>query len=79
MKINNDNSRYILGIVSDLTERKELENRLRHSQKMESLGQLAAGVAHEINTPTQYVNDNTLFVRDSFSEIRELLEKFDEL
>lgn len=79
MEISGDNSRYILGIVTDLTERKELENRLRHSQKMESIGQLAAGIAHEINTPTQYVSDNTLFVRDSFSSIKELLEKYNEL
>lgn len=79
MEISGDDSRYILGVVTDLTERKELENRLRHSQKMESIGQLAAGIAHEINTPTQYVNDNTLFVRDSFSEIKDILEKFNEL
>lgn len=79
MEISGDNSRYILGIVTDLTERKELENRLRHSQKMESIGQLAAGIAHEINTPTQYVSDNTLFVRDSFADIRELLKKYNEL
>lgn len=79
MEISGDDSRYILGIVTDLTERKELENRLRHSQKMESIGQLAAGIAHEINTPTQYVNDNTLFVRDSFSDIKDLLGKFNEL
>lgn len=79
MEIDGDDTPYILGIVTDLTERKELENRLRHSQKMESIGQLAAGIAHEINTPTQYVNDNTLFVRDSITDIKDLLGKFNEL
>ena len=63
----------VLGIATDLTDRKVLENKLRHSQKMESIGQLAAGIAHEINTPTQYVSDNTFFVRDSFADVKEML------
>lgn len=66
-------ARHILGVATDLTERKRLENQLRHSQKMESIGQLAAGVAHEINTPTQYVSDNTLFIKESFADISEIL------
>ena len=71
--------RYLLGICTDLTERRELENQLSHAQKMESIGQLAAGIAHEINTPTQYVGDNTRFVRESFSELGGVLGKFTEL
>ncbi len=77
-------SRYVLGIATDLTERKILETQLRHSQKMESIGQLAAGIAHEINTPTQYVGDNTRFIRDGFTDVnniltncRELIKKLD--
>lgn len=66
-------ARHVLGVATDLTERKLLENQLRHSQKMESIGQLAAGVAHEINTPTQYVSDNTLFMQNSFADISEVL------
>lgn len=46
---------------------------------MESIGQLAAGIAHEINTPTQYVSDNTRFIRDSFMDINTVLEKYDQL
>ena len=66
----------ILGIATDLTDRKIMESQLRHSQKMESIGQLAAGIAHEINTPTQYVGDNTRFIRDAFTDFNVLFKKF---
>ncbi|HQU85485.1 MAG TPA: PAS domain S-box protein, partial [Pyrinomonadaceae bacterium] len=70
---------FILGISTDLTERKILESQLRHAQKLESIGQLAAGIAHEINTPTQYVGDNTRFIRDAFTDIQNVLDKYNEL
>lgn len=50
-------------------ERKELAIRYQNAQRLESLGQLAAGVAHEINTPIQFIGDNTTFVRDSISDL----------
>ena len=46
---------------------------------MESIGQLAAGIAHEINTPTQYVGDNTRFISDAFTDINSVLEKYHQL
>jgi PAS domain S-box-containing protein len=56
-------------IVRDISRRKQAESRLRQSQKLESIGQLAAGIAHEINTPTQYLSDNVRFLRDSFGQL----------
>eukprot|EP01022_Parablepharisma_sp_SALTPOND_P012954 TRINITY_DN1687_c1_g1_i1.p1 TRINITY_DN1687_c1_g1~~TRINITY_DN1687_c1_g1_i1.p1 ORF type:complete len:1127 (+),score=285.61 TRINITY_DN1687_c1_g1_i1:17924-21304(+) len=59
----------------DISERKELEQQLSHAQKMESIGQLAAGIAHEINTPAQYVSDNMRFIQESFSDILGLVDR----
>ncbi|HZQ24360.1 MAG TPA: ATP-binding protein [Terriglobales bacterium] len=63
----------LLIIASDVTERRLLEDQLRQAQKLEAIGQLAAGIAHEINTPTQYVGDNTNFLKESWTQIAELL------
>lgn len=69
----------VQGIARDVTERKYLERQLRQSQKMQSIGQLAAGIAHEINTPTQYVGDNLRFIQEAYQAQTQVMEKFDEL
>jgi signal transduction histidine kinase len=56
-----------------------MEVQLHQAQKLESIGQLAAGIAHEINTPTQYVGDNTRFLKDSFDNIANVLQTYEEL
>lgn len=66
----------VQGGFQDITERKELEMQLVHLQKMEAMGELAAGIAHEINTPTQYVGDNAQFLHDAFTD---LISAFDRL
>jgi PAS domain S-box-containing protein len=67
------------GIVRDLTKRKALEAQLATAQKLESVGQLAAGIAHELNTPIQFVGDNTRFLQESFIAIEAILKKVDEI
>jgi PAS domain S-box-containing protein len=67
------------GIARDISERRMMEAQKRHAQRLESIGQLAAGIAHEINTPIQYTMDNTRFLQDSFAEIESLLASYREL
>jgi PAS domain S-box-containing protein len=61
----------------DITRRLRLESQLIQAQKLESIGQLAAGVAHEINTPIQFVSDNVRFLQASFEDILGLIGLWD--
>ena len=68
-----------LMLGNDITERKLLIAQLSQAQKLESIGQLAAGIAHEINTPTQYVADNARFLRDAFDDLHRVLAQYRKL
>ena len=59
----------IIGVGFDITERKFAELRLAQSEHLESIGRLAAGVAHEINTPIQYLNDSVYFIREAMQDL----------
>ncbi|MCG8604766.1 PAS domain S-box protein [bacterium] len=69
----------LLLLASEITVRKHLELQLAQAQKLESVGQLAAGIAHEINTPIQYLGDNTSFLFDAFTDLNKLLKKYGEV
>lgn len=64
---------YLL-LLDDITEKKHLEKSHQQSMYLESIGQLSAGIAHEINTPMQYISDNLTFLKDSFNDTSNALK-----
>ncbi|MFH2056469.1 MAG: PAS domain S-box protein, partial [bacterium] len=73
-------------IVEDLTEshraetvKRDLERRLQETSKLEAVGSLASGIAHEINTPIQFVGDNTHYLSDCFDTLLKLITKHQQL
>jgi two-component system, NtrC family, sensor kinase len=83
IKDQSGNITHFLALKEDITERKQaqqerdlMEIQLREALKLEAVGRLAAGIAHEINTPAQYVGDNTRFLQDSFSSLISVLNMF---
>ncbi|MEW8495464.1 MAG: PAS domain S-box protein, partial [Candidatus Thiodiazotropha taylori] len=80
-----DEKRVVL-TFSDISERKradrermDLERQLNQTHKMEAVGQLAGGIAHEINTPIQYIGDNLKFIKESQQDMQNLLQDYAEL
>jgi PAS domain S-box-containing protein len=68
-----------VGLGRDISQQLVVESQLRQSQKLESIGELAAGIAHEINTPTQYVTSNLQFLHDSCGTYAKSIERCREL
>lgn len=74
--IRDESGRYTMyvSVSRDMTQMLQMEDQLRQHQKLESIGQLAAGIAHEINTPIQFIGDNTRFLSDAFTELHEAIQ-----
>ena len=66
-------------LKEEIHQRKQMEVQLNHAQKMESIGQLAAGIAHEINTPMQFIGDNTRFLEESFQQILQTIKDYEQV
>jgi PAS domain S-box-containing protein len=66
----------IVGVSRDITERKRLELELRQAQKLESVGRLASGIAHEINTPIQFVGDQNRFTGEAMGDLLALVARY---
>lgn len=64
-----------LELQAEVVERKRVETELRLAQKLEAVGKLASGIAHEINTPVQYVSDNVAYVAAAFDSMRAVIER----
>jgi PAS domain S-box-containing protein len=69
----------IVGALQDVTQQKQLEAELAQAQKLESIGQLSAGIAHEINTPTQFIGNNIGFFKDASAEFFGLVDRITKL
>jgi PAS domain S-box-containing protein len=68
----------LIGFFQDISDRKQLEAQLSQSQKLESIGQLAAGIAHEINTPMQCVGGNVEFLKNCYQQVFKVVDTYRE-
>jgi signal transduction histidine kinase len=67
---------HVVCIVRDVTRETNSEEDLARGRKLEAIGQLAAGLAHEINTPLQYIGDNLEFARNAVPSLLSLIDDF---
>jgi PAS domain S-box-containing protein len=73
VEFSNERSAGFLLTGVDTTEQKRLESQLRQAQKLEAIGQLAAGIAHEINTPIQFIGDNARFLEKCYADVGQVI------
>ena len=73
---NTAGAKIVRGLMLDITELRRLGRELAAAQKLESVGRLAAGVAHEINTPVQFILDSVDFVRTSLPRLAAVIDAY---
>lgn len=66
-------------MIEDITDQVVIEQQLQQARKLESIGQLAAGIAHEINTPMQFISNNTRFLKTGVEAMLAVIQKLGEL
>lgn len=71
-----DRIRGAVVIFRDLSVERRMQSELLEARKLESIGHLAAGIAHEVNTPTQFVGDNLQFLKGAVGELAALLAAY---
>ena len=71
-----DDMRFLRGLMIDVTESRRMVRELAQGQKLESVGRIAAGVAHEINTSVQFISDSVRFVRHALKDVPHALADY---
>ena len=71
-----NNTRLLRGLMIDVTEARRLVREMAQGQKLESVGRIAAGVAHEINTSVQFISDSVRFVRHALRDVPHALADY---
>lgn len=75
-KIRADGSNVLHLEGTDITKRKELEDRVKIYEKLSTIGELASGIMHEIKTPLSYVDSNTAFLETVLGELQTLISSY---
>ncbi len=63
----------------EIPQRSNVADELSHAQQLESVGKVTAGIAHEINTPVQFIGDSVTFLDGAFEDLNQLLGRYKEL